>query len=434
MNRLPAKQKFFLRNWPQTMLCFIAAAIPLTISLGNISLIAGFLLALGMMVKTRIILTRDIWVSFFFPIVFFVWIAVSALFSKDILAGLKQVDKALLYPIIAIVVFIYHKKSSISLKKVLLIFSILTCLTDLVYIVLGVNSILSGGGYNKIFFHGFSKIFDQHAVYAALYSAFSIFILTKYFIIEKVKSSIRIGALVAVVILILGLVFTASKAVIVIFSLLYVFQILFGIKQRVWRISILGILVGTLFAMSRVPEISDRFSEGLEFNMKPFKPTNDLANAKVFSNKEKEGISDLELRYIMLNMGLFHVMDDQAYWFGYGVGDVQHYMDYYYMYYGLAPRWFEGYNLHNQYLQIFVSMGVLALLTFLYYLSYSLVKAIRRGDTLHLLFLLSVIFVFIFECLLSRNKGIVFFFFFNTMFLFNYSSIENRDLRNPRNP
>ena len=268
----------------------------------------------------------------------------------------------------------------------------------------------------------------------ALYSAFSVFILTKYFIVEKVKSSIRTVALGAILILMLGLVFTASKAVIVIFSCLYLVQILIGKTQLIWRISVLGILIGTLFTMSRVPEISDRFREGLEFDIKQFKPTNNLANATVFSNKEKEGISDLELRYIMLKMGLYHVLDDQAYWFGYGVGDVQHYLDYYYMYYGLAPRWFEGYNLHNQYLQIVVSIGVLALLLFLYYLGYSLVKAIRLGNTLHLLFLLSVIFVFIFECLLSRNKGIVFFFFFNTMFLFNYSTIENCYSRNARNP
>ena len=428
------KQHFFLRNGPQIALCGIAATIPLTVGLGNIALIAGFLLALVMAAKTKVKLIRDIRVAFIFPLLFFAWITVSALFSNDLSAGLKQVDKALLYPLIATIFLVYRQKSPFSLKKVLVVFSILCCATDLIYIISGISSVLAGREYQNIFFHGFSEIFDQHAVYVALYSAFSIFILTKYFIVEKVKPPIRILALGAILILMLGLVFAASKAVIVIFSCLYLVQILIGKTQLIWRISILGILTGTLLIVSQVPEISNRFKEGLEFDLVQFEPTNDPASAKVFSNKEKEGVSDLELRYILLKIGLYHVIEDQAYLFGYGQGDVQHYLDYYYMYYGLAPNWFEGYNLHNQYLQIFASLGILALLTFLYYLGYSLMKAIREGDSLHLLFLLSVIFVFIFECLLSRNKGIVFFFFFNTMFLFNYSTIENRTSRNPGNP
>lgn len=433
MKKLVVKHYFFLRNWPQIALCAIAATIPLTIGLGNIALIAGFLLALALALKTKVKITRDIRTAFLFPLLFFAWITVSALFSNDFSAGLKQVDKALLCPLIAIIFLIYRQKSAISLKKVLVVFSIFTCAADLIYIISGISSVLAGREYHTIFFHGFSQIFDQHAVYVALYSAFSVFILTKYFIIEKVEPPIRIVALGAILILMLGLVFTASKAVIIIFSCLYLVQILTGKTQPFWRISILGILAGALLMVSQVPGISDRFKEGLEFNLAQFEPTNDLTSAKVFTNEEKGDISDLELRYIMLKIGLYHVIDDQAYLLGYGQGDVQHYLDYYYMYYGLAPNWFEGYNLHNQYLQIFASLGVLALLAFLYYIGYSVMKAIREGDTLHLLFLLSVIFVFIFECLLSRNKGIVFFFFFNTMFLFNYSTIENRTSRNPGN-
>ena len=428
------KQYIFLWNWPQLALCVIAATIPLTVGLGNIALITGFLFALVIAVKTKVKLVRDIRVAVLFPLLFFAWITLSALFSNDLSAGLKQVDKALLYPLITIIFLVYRQKSTISLKKVLVVFAILTCTTDLIYIISGISSVLAGREYHNIFFHGFSEIFDQHAVYVALYSAFSIFILTKFFIIEKLKPSIRIPVLGSILILMLGLVFAASKAVIVIFSCLYLVQILIGKTQLVWRISILVMLTGALLIVSQVSEVRDRFKEGLEFDLEQFEPANDPASAKVFSNKEKEDISDLELRYIMLKIGLYHVIDDQAYLFGYGQGDIQHYLDYYYMYYGLAPNWFEGYNLHNQYLQIFASLGVLALLTFLFYLGYSLMKAIREGDTLHLLFLLSVIFVFTFECMLSRNKGIVFFFFFNTMFLFNYSTIENRTSRNPGNP
>lgn len=157
MKKLRSNQRFFLRNWPETMLCVIAGTIPLTTGMGNITLIAGFLLALVMTVKTKVKLTRGTWVAFLFPLLFFAWITVSALFSNDLAAGLKQVDKALLYPLISIVFLIYRQRSAISLKKVLVAFSILTSAAHLVYIFSGINSVYPGENTTTFSFMDFQR-------------------------------------------------------------------------------------------------------------------------------------------------------------------------------------------------------------------------------------------------------------------------------------
>ena len=173
--------------------------------------------------------------------------------------------------------------------------------------------------------------------------------------------------------------------------------------------------------------VSDRFSDGLTFDIETFQPTSEIALSKVFSNEEKEKISDLELRYLMLKIGTFHLQNDGKLLFGYGIGDVQEYIDYYYMQYGLAPGWFEGYNLHNQYLQYLVTCGALGFTLFIIYLIYSLYFAIKNKESLHLFFLILILTIFLFECVLSRNKGIVIFIFMNTFFMMKY---ENSFIRN----
>jgi O-antigen ligase len=102
---------------------------------------------------------------------------------------------------------------------------------------------------------------------------------------------------------------------------------------------------------------------------------------------------------------------------GYGIADSQAILDYYYMFYGLAPGWYQGYNLHNQYLQYLFTFGILGLLLLMFYLAYSFRWAFLTKNKLQLYFLIMVSWVFVFECLLSRNKGLVIVFIMNGIFM-----------------
>jgi O-antigen ligase len=154
-----------------------------------------------------------------------------------------------------------------------------------------------------------------------------------------------------------------------------------------------------------------------------------LEEAKVFSNSEIDSISDLELRVIFSKIALYHLIDDNKLIFGYGVSDYQDYLDYYYMYYGLAPFHYEGYSPHNQYVFTLVNSGLIGLSILLTYLVYSFYYAFRKKHYLYLSFLTLFCFSMLFETYLLRTKGIVFFFFFNSIFLIYNQQNENRNIR-----
>ncbi|AZQ59687.1 hypothetical protein EJ994_13055 [Maribacter sp. MJ134] len=421
-------------NKSELVLAAMIFGIPFTINFGNALLIVGVIFSLyGFRSKFGACRNSRIPYFLIFPTLLFLMILLSAMFSKDVHAGLVQVEKNILFIIIPLALYLlsYNRKTDYSL--LFKVFVIANFTITLILILAGVFRIIDGETYEVLFFHELGSILDLHPVYIALSISISMFYITQYHIDDTIiqkKRGLFVIALLSYFYMVLFL--CASKSVIIIFTLIYVFQLFSVIrKQKIKLFALLAItaLMVNFFSFSMV---SDRFIEGLHFNILKFEPTEKIENAKVFTNKEKEEISDLELRYIMFKIGLFHTIKENKWIWGYGIGDVQDHIDFYYMIYGLAPGWFEGYNLHNQYVQYFVSYGLMGTIFFLVYLVYSVILALRTNNKLALLFLFLVVFIFLFESLLSRNKGIVIFLFFNTLFIIQ-SLNENRDIGNQRN-
>jgi len=416
MNLLEDIIGYFKKQKEDIFIFLVALTIPFAINIGNITIIGAFIYGIYWIFKHPSIRRT-----------FFLIITVSALTGKDVAAGLKQIDKSLLI-ILLVVSLIPIQARGNNTRRILTIFSLTVFFATIILILIGVFRLMLGASIEVLFFHKFSEAFEQHAVYFALYISLSIFSLTHYYFKDLKERTVKF-ILGVFPVLLVGLFLTASKAVILIFLLLFTIQILYNFRNWKSR-TILGLIL-IIFSITifNSPVIKKRFLKGLEFNMNEFQPTNDLTKAHIFSLNEKENISDLELRYILAKIGVYHVIDDKKYIFGYGIGDVKDYLDYHYMSYNLAPNWYEGFNLHNQYLQILVSLGVFVLVLFMSYLIYSFYMAFKNRNQIHLFFLTLMVFVFVFECILSRNKGIVFFFFFNTLFLIQYNKYETCNIR-----
>lgn len=427
-------QTFLKSNDKSLALLIIGAAIPFNIGIGNLSIIFGFIYSLYVLYKNW---DRKFFFgsfSFLFPIAFFLIILISALTSKNINMGLKQVDKSLLMVLIVVSIFVLGNFKSNFLSKILKVFSFSTVIATAGLIIFGLKNVIFDTSKSMLFFHDFAAIYNQHPVYYALYLSLSTFFITQYYFNQRSYEFTRktIFLAISVIILMCGIILTASKVVIFVFLTIYIIQLIIIVKNKpVKVIALLSVLLTVVISIN-VPIIKNRFSKGMKFDLEKFEPTNDILKAKVFNRIDKENLSDLELRYLFNKIGIFHTIQDKKTLFGYGIGDVQDYMDYYYLTYGLAPNWFEGFNLHNQFLQIFASYGVFVLMLFLTYLIYSFYKAFNNKDYVFIFFLVITTSVFLFESLLSRNKGIVFFIFFNTLFLINIKKNENSPTRNTR--
>jgi len=84
----------------------------------------------------------------------------------------------------------------------------------------------------------------------------------------------------------------------------------------------------------------------------------------------------------------------------------------------------KGFNAHNQFLDTFMSSGILGFLVLLSIIILSLAIAIKTKNKLFLIFILLISFNFLFESMLNTIAGIVFFVYFLNYFVFVFN--ENK--------
>lgn len=411
---------FIREKTPIFLLTAIACSIPLLISLGNITLITAFIFSAYIFFYEKKGFSFLQQPEILFPLLLYVLIFINGLTGSNFNQFFRELDKnALLFLIPFTLAILYKTNYHLTVLKY---FTIILSLTTFLLILNNGVKLINGKQFESLFFHDFTLLLDQHAVYFSLYLALGIL-----FSIDQIKkklistSEVKLYSL-SILVSSIGLLFCASKAVIIALFFILFIQLVLQKNTSIKKFLFLGIIaIGIAFTVFFNPYLNERFTKGLGYNLE-FSPTNKIEEAKVFSNREIDYISGLEIRVIFAKIAVYHLIDDHKILFGYSVSDVQDHLDYYYMYYGLAPFHYEGFSPHNQYIYTFVSMGIIGLLLLLSYLIYSFFSCIKKKNTLHFLFLLLFCFAMLFETYFLRNKGIMFFFFFNTLFL-----IKNKD-------
>jgi O-antigen ligase len=84
------------------------------------------------------------------------------------------------------------------------------------------------------------------------------------------------------------------------------------------------------------------------------------------------------------------------------------------------------YNAHNEYLQTFITIGVMGFLTLVASLFLPAWFAFRQKHMVYLFFLLLIAFHFMVESMLAKQAGIVFYAFFNAILF--YQAFVNEDV------
>ena len=408
------------------LLGLIAATFAFKIKFGNAALILAIAYNIIFFEKKNFKKIKS-W-AFLFPLGMFLIIVVSSVLSKNNY-GLRRLDLEAL-GLFAAVIIVNQDLITLNLKKISSYLFYSCIVSTLILIAYALWNFSQGAEIDKLIFHGFTALYDTHPV---LYSSFLSMALFFSFNFEFLKR--KTLQWVANGLLVIGIVLCASKAVILFDIIAFSVFGLLTLKNVKHKLVYGASLLLLAFLLFQIPFINQRFTEGLRFNesIAHFEPTNDFSTKKNFTYDEKSNISDLELRLVLWKIGMYHQLEDKKILFGYGKGDSKDHLNYYLLSYNLAPNWYENFNLHNQYLDILFTLGIFALLFFLIYLCYSFVAAIKNKNKFHLFFLLLISFIFIFDAPLTVNKGIVFFYFFNTLFLFNYLTFENSNIRNTRN-
>lgn len=102
---------------------------------------------------------------------------------------------------------------------------------------------------------------------------------------------------------------------------------------------------------------------------------------------------------------------------GVGIGDVQDALDRCYSGYDTNAYSLRNYNTHNYYFHVLLACGLAGLFYFLFLLFRCLALAFRSADKAYQVFLILCITFMLFENLLSRFHGVLFFAIFNSVFI-----------------
>lgn len=260
--------------------------------------------------------------------------------------------------------------------------------------------------------HNFSLPIGIHATYLSVYIAFSLLFFL-YLIIKKQNRPQKWLYIFATFILFAGLVQLSSRAVFIAFlgilNLAFPLLLFNGRKRLAFLAVVTFISAVTLLIIVNVDSFKTRYISELKTDL---------------TNKVKI-IESVEPR--LARWGAIGELIKKSPLIGYGTGAEKELLKEKYFEKGLYISYLNEFNTHSEYLGILLRTGVVGLLLFIYVLYFGFADAIRKRDVLFLSFMLIIIIVSVSENILDLNKGIFFYSFFFSLFLWKAGATGEKE-------
>lgn len=365
----------------------------------------------------------NIWILI--PVLFYLLHIVGLLYTSNIDDGNFDLEKKMAIFILPLII----GSSSVLLTKTIFNELILTFIVSCFFTsILCVSKIV----YSSFFYHHINYLFNYdliepvafHPVYFSIYIVLSICFLLSWFFNgpkDKKNNLIKLLVVVLTIYFILFLLLLASRTVVSIFFLILFAYFIYLIKKKYVPIKIgFSIIIGLIVVVGilaiRSSTFRDRFISVFNSNFKKFGLNEDTHD---YLNKNANGLT---LRLMKWKCAVLLIKDNL--FLGVGTGDTEDKLQ---QCYGEIGLW-DGvirFNAHNQFLQTWLGIGIPGLLLLLMYFFYPLYLGIKQGDFACVAFVLIFIASCLTESMLCCQKGIIFYSFFSTLFIIEYSYQKN---------
>jgi glycosyltransferase involved in cell wall biosynthesis len=247
-----------------------------------------------------------------------------------------------------------------------------------------------------------------HTSYLALFIAFALgLLINKLFTKSKALSLWKVVIMVSLILFFFAwlLLISAKMSLIATIILIIVlFYLRLKNKKRFYFLSLVFLLF-SVFLISITPNTKKRFAE--------------LYDAIVNNDS---GNNDDGLR-MKIYASSFNAVSDNL-MFGVGIGDADEKLFSEYRNNGFKKGVKKRFNTHNQYLEIMLSSGLIAVLLFVFSLVIGFLIAVKNKNYEYFIFLFLTTLALLTENILSRQVGVMFFAFFNAIFAFNIKQPE----------
>lgn len=339
------------------------------------------------------------------------------LHSSDLSIGVNSIKKALPLFLIPLVFFLSKTQLSNNQKNTLFKVFIVSNLCYCLYMVFAVlleigpvNSSITSSTLANYLHSNLTIKIDNHPTYMS-FTLILCLIFTEYLKTQKAISPILTKGYYVVFSLLIVLL--SSKIGIVIYFLVFLYLLSrgFSVQKKLVLVITISALMA-VFLLSK-NQISQRFYNEIEV----IKNSYNLKDKTIPVDNKSQRLIAIDIYF---NQSISEIC------FGQGTGDIQDYLNKKYRYYlptkdRLA---FKGLNYHNQYLQTASLIGVIGLIWFLYVLFLSIKTAMSNNNSLHLLFLISILLFFAIESFFETQRGVMLFAFFNSIFCLSWSELK----------
>ena len=423
---------------------FISFFTPLFVS----SIMLGFSVLLIILdYKNRSLLNQGFKENYalFIPLLLFFWMSLSFLWSIDSITSIKGIPRQLFLLIIPIFLLIKQKEVIKNKEKILNGYVLISVLFTVLFLIRSIIRYFYFGKVSVFFFHGdYNNDFglvpkELNAVHVSVFIALAF--LISIIKVKKTKKDIFYSLLLLLFLLLLSstnILFTTF----ILCCIYYFFVSKSANRMRLRNIFLLFVLILGIFFYNKIgsfieQEFKSYTQKGIGHNV--------INETPYFSNRvtlyeawNKERFSQKDffpaMAFRVYQTRIFYelLQENSIFWNGFGLNASQIKLIEKGQKYNvfIGNNKIEGYqkkNFHNQYLQTFAELGFLGLLLILLMIVFSLKKAIRDKNFIHISFTILMISLFLTESFLWRQRGVLFFILFYCLLnLTNHSNLENK--------
>jgi O-antigen ligase len=244
-----------------------------------------------------------------------------------------------------------------------------------------------------------------HPSYFAMYLNFAIIIVAFFLIKNSYKiANVSFWGLTGLILYFaVFIIMLNSKAGMLFLLISFLAGIAYLLQRKkyvyvilIFAVSLIGMFVLTKYFTGITSRVESAFSV--------------VKNTEKIENTTNDGTAE---RILIWRAASELIADN--FWFGVGTGDVKDVLLAKYEEKGIAGPIVRKLNAHNQFLQTFVALGILGFVALMALFIYPMILAIKKNKYIYVLFLLLVLINFLFESMLERQAGVMFFAFFNTL-------------------
>ncbi len=341
--------------------------------------------------------------------ILYLWLLLGIIYSSDIHAGFFDVQIKFYFILFTFILpcLSVSKTTVFSFLNRVFVFGVfLACIGCLgyafyrsIHLTHGHLQFVSNIGYDSYFYYQLLSIFIHPTYFSMFITMASAIVL---FNLNKKQKVVNYASKVLLLMLFSTTVFLlSSRSGLIIYIVVFSIGIAFGLK-RYFKTAFLPALI-TLALLSIAIIFAVKYNERIS-------RTISVDEVKDIVTLDKKSIHTSNNR-ILIWFQTINIIKEHAV-IGVGTGDIQECLNESYVKAGIKDGAVSNMNTHNQYLDIFLKIGIPGGMFFISILILLLIKAIKSYDLIFIQFIIIFASYSLFENLLSKQIGVVFFSFY----------------------